>query len=302
VEAGIFLDYRGPVNFDVTESLLKRLKKNREYITLNKTTAKRVYSLAVECLENITKYSSSKTRDKKVMQPHILITRENNKIIIAAGNPVLSEEKPELIRKLDTINNSDEAALKSSFEKKINSDLGNNNKCAGLGLIFMALKTGNKIEYSFYPLTDDRLYFEIKLSLNKYIMRKLTIDKTSSTPLVVLDPDKRFGLISGESRPSDVREFYDQILSWMNEFSSYLTKSDNSKDPFTFSFDLEYFNSSSGKLILDICKVLARLKTKGINIIVNWYSETEDEDMLEAGKEMSRIVNLPFEYLESERI
>jgi hypothetical protein len=273
VEAGIFLDYYGPVNFIVTESLLKKLKQNKEYRALNKTTSKRVYSLAVECLENISRYSSEMTSDIKVMQPHILIRLDNEKIVIISGNPVRSEEKPRLIRKLEKINKSDEAALKSLFEKKINS-----------------------------AINDNCLYFEIKLSLKKFIMRKLTIDKTSNTPLVVLDPDKRRGLISGESRPSDVREFYDQILSWMHEFSTYLTKSDSSKDPFTFSFDLEYFNSSSGKLILDICKVLAGLKTNGINVIVNWHSEKEDEDMLEVGKEMSRIVNLPFEYLESERI
>jgi hypothetical protein len=301
VEAGIFLDYYGPVNFIVTESLLKKLKQNKEYRALNKTTSKRVYSLAVECLENISRYSSEMTSDIKVMQPHILIRLDNEKIVIISGNPVRSEEKPRLIRKLEKINKSDEAALKSLFEKKINSDI-NNDECAGLGLLYMALKTGNKIDYSFNPINDNCLYFEIKLSLKKFIMRKLTINKTSNTPLVVLDPDKRRGLISGESRPSDVREFYDQILSWMHEFSTYLTKSDSSKDPFTFSFDLEYFNSSSGKLILDICKVLAGLKTNGINVIVNWHSEKEDEDMLEVGKEMSRIVNLPFEYLESERI
>jgi hypothetical protein len=301
VETGIFLDYYGPVNFAVTESLLKKLKKNKEYRALNKTTSKRVYSLAVECLENITRYSSEITSDIIERQPHILIRRDNERIEIISGNPIRIEEKPSLMRKLEKINKSDEAALKFLFEKKINSDL-NNNKCAGLGLLFMALKTGNKIDYRFDMITDDNLYFEIKLSLKKYIMRKLTIDKTSSTPLVVLDPDKRLGLISGESRPSDVREFYGQILSWMHEFSTYLIKSDSSKDPFIFSFDLEYFNSSSAKLILDICKVLAGLKTNGINVIVNWHSEKEDEDMLEVGKEMSRIVNLPFEYLESERI
>ena len=49
---------------------------------------------------------------------------------------------------------------------------------AGLGFIFMVLKSGNKISYSFNPLTDGYLYFEIQISLNKYIMRKLIIDQT----------------------------------------------------------------------------------------------------------------------------
>jgi hypothetical protein len=144
------------------------------------------------------------------------------------------------------------------------------------------------------------LNFEVKISLKKNIMRKLIIEKTSSSPGVVLDPENKVYLISGESRPPDVREFYDQILSWLKEFSLYLVSPDYNKDPVVFSFNFEYFNSSSGKLILDICKVLAGLRLKGINILVKWYYEKEDGDMLEVGKEMSRIVKFPFEYVESE--
>ena len=107
-------------------------------------------------------------------------------------------------------------------------------------------------------------------------------------------------MISGESRPSDVRAFYDQILSWLQEFSLFLVSSGNNEEPVVFNFNFEYFNSSSGKLILDICKVLAGLRLKGINIIVKWVHEKEDGDMLEAGKEISKIVKFPFEYVESE--
>jgi hypothetical protein len=115
-----------------------------------------------------------------------------------------------------------------------------------------------------------------------------------------MDPEKEIYMISGESRPPDVREFYDQILSWLQEFSLYLLGPDYKKGPVIFNFNFEYFNSSSGKLILDICKLLAGLRLKGINIIVKWYYEKEDGDMLEVGKEMSRIVKFPFEYVESE--
>ena len=131
-------------------------------------------------------------------------------------------------------------------------------------------------------------------------MRKLTIEKTASSPKVVLDPENDVYLISGESRPPDVREFYNQILSWLQEFSLYLNGPDYNKGPIIFNFDFEYFNSSSGKLILDICKILAGLRLQGINIIVKWYYEKEDGDMLEVGKEMSRIVKFPFVYIESE--
>jgi hypothetical protein len=298
-ESGIFLDYHGPVDLSVIELLLKKLKKTKEFTALNQTTRKRTYALVVECLENIAKHSVLKSSDDPGMRSHISISKENDKIIVAAGNPVTDDVKDNLVMKLDHINQLDEAALKTLYEHVINRDPIPDEKGAGLGLISMSIKSGNKINFSFNPLTNGYLYFEIQISINKYIMRKLIIDQTSCSPKVILDPEKKIYQISGESRPPDVREFYDQILSWLNDFSLHLTKQEGKKDPVTFSFNFEYFNSSSGKLILDICKVLARLRSKGINITVKWHFEKEDYDMLEVGKEMSKIVKFPFEFIES---
>ncbi|HUX57047.1 MAG TPA: SiaC family regulatory phosphoprotein [Bacteroidales bacterium] len=298
-ESGIFLDYHGAVDLSVIELLLVKLKKTKEFGALNKITSKRTYALAVECLENIYKHSALKSSDDQRMLPHISVKEKNDKIIIVAGNPVSFESKDKLVRRLDHLNQSDEAALKTMHENIIRSDLKQNANGAGLGLIFMAMKSGNTIKYSFNPLTSNYLYFEIQISLNKYIMRKLIIDQTPNSPKVILDPEKKIYHISGESRPPDVREFYDQILSWLDDFSIYLVKSDDMKDPVIFNFNFEYFNSSSGKLILDICKILAGLQLKGFNVTINWHFEKDDVDMLEVGKEMSKIVKFPFEYIES---
>jgi len=299
-ESGIFLDYRGQVDYDVLNSLLKKLKKTKEFKQLNKITGKRVYSVVVECLENICKHGELEVSDDPLLHSHLTISKQNDKILINAGNPVTDDVKDNIINRLDHLNNSDEMTLKELYENKIRSELEDNEKCAGLGFIHIALKSGNKIIYNFNPLVNGYLYFEIQITINKYIMRKLTIEKTASSPKVVLDPENDVYLISGESRPPDVREFYNQILSWLQEFSLYLNGPDYNKGPIIFNFDFEYFNSSSGKLILDICKILAGLRLQGINIIVKWYYEKEDGDMLEVGKEMSRIVKFPFVYIESE--
>jgi hypothetical protein len=301
-ESGTFLDYRGSLDFDVIDFLLKKLKKTREFKDLNRTTGKRVYFVVVECLENILKHAELELSENPATNSHISVRMQNDKIIVNAGNPVAGDVKEDIVQRLESLNNSDEATLKSLYDNKIRSELLNNEECAGLGFIQMVLKSGNKIAYSFKPLTNGYLYFEIEITLNKYIMRKLIIEKTTSSPKVILDPEKEIYLISGESRPPDVREFYDQILSWLQEFSQYLLGPDYKKTPVIFNFNFEYFNSSSGKLILDICKALAGLRLKGINIIVKWYHEKEDGDMLEVGKEMSKIVKFPFEYIETEII
>ncbi len=131
------------------------------------------------------------------------------------------------------------------------------------------------------------------------MISKLIIDKTNTTPQVVLDPERKIYSISGESRPSDVREFYDQVISWLIDFRWEFTNSKDFKEPINFSFHLAYFNSSSAKLILDICKILASLKLNGFNVTINWFYDPDDVDMLEVGKEISNIVKVPFEYVES---
>jgi hypothetical protein len=297
-ESDIFLDYRGPLDFAIIDSILKKLKESREFILLNKTTGKRLYSMVVECLENICKHADLKLANNPATYSHILARRENDKIVIIAGNPVTDAAKNNISARIDHINNSNEDTLISSYEEKIKGDVISDDKCAGLGFIYMALKSGNKLAYSFIPLIGDFSYFEIKITLNKYIMRKLIIERKSSSPEVILDPEKQIYLISGESRPPDVREFYGQIVTWLEDFGSQIIKSKDIRDPFVFNFNFEYFNSSSGKLILDICKILAGLNSKGANITINWHFDKDDYDMLEAGKEISRIVKFPFEYVE----
>ena len=174
-ESGILLDYHGKVDLKVIDLLLKNLRSKNEFKTLNKITGKRIYSLVVECLENISKNSVVQSSNDRQMQSHISVRKENKVIIIISGNPVPADAKDNLIRRLDQVNNLDEAALKALFEKKINSESKNGENGAGLGLIHIALKSGNKIIYSFSPLTNGYLYFEMQITLNRYIVRKLII-------------------------------------------------------------------------------------------------------------------------------
>jgi len=248
-KSGIILEYHGPIDLPVIELLLAKLKKKtKELVSLNIKIRKRVYGVAVECLENIYNYSAINSSNDKKLQPHLTIKKDNKKIIVTAGNPVRNREKDKLTKRLDEIKQSNKKELKDLCADQINNDL-------------------------------------------KQV--------TASSPMVLLDPDRKIYQISGESRPPDVKEFYSRIISWLNDFSIYLIKSGDMKEPVAFNFNFEYFNSSSGKLILDICKILAGLRLKGFNVTVNWHFEKEDVDMLEVGKEMSKIVKLPFEYIES---
>lgn len=130
-------------------------------------------------------------------------------------------------------------------------------------------------------------------------MKKLIIEQSSNSPKVILDPENRKFEISGESRPENVNELYMPILEWFDKFDMELSteKYLENKDQLEFNFNFEYFNSISAKFILDIFKKIGKLRTKDEGIHVKWHYEKDDEDMLEVGKEMSRLVRFPFDYI-----
>ena len=166
--SGIFLEHYGPVDLSVIEQLLSKFKKAKEYCSLNTIIRKRAYGLLVESIENIYKHSALKLSDDQRLQPSISVREESDKIIIVACNPVSNSAKDKLVSRLDQLNQSDDVVLRAMHEDKINSNIRRCRNGAGLGLIYIALKSGNRISYSFRPLTEDYLNFEIQISLNKY--------------------------------------------------------------------------------------------------------------------------------------
>ena len=78
--------------------------------------------LLLSVLKISYKHSALKSSNDQGMQPHISVRKENDKIIIKAGNPVPNDAKDKLVRRLDHINKLDEAALKAIYENRINHD------------------------------------------------------------------------------------------------------------------------------------------------------------------------------------
>ena len=117
-------------------------------------------------------------------------------------------------------------------------------------------------------------------------MEILNLEGTEDTPKIILDKKNGIFEISGRSLPEDSAEFYRPVLEWIAEFA----KDPNSSTEFVFK--LEYFNTASSKLILDVLSALEDIQ--GMKIM--WYYHEDDEDMEEAGQEFSELVEIPFEF------
>lgn len=122
-------------------------------------------------------------------------------------------------------------------------------------------------------------------------MEIIKIKGTEDTPSVILDKDQNIFEISGRSLPEDVSMFYEPILSWIDDYA----EAPNAQT--VFNFKLEYFNTASSKVILDILLKFEDIHEKGNKVVVKWHYREDEEDMLEAGEEYADIVEIPFEYV-----
>ncbi len=124
-------------------------------------------------------------------------------------------------------------------------------------------------------------------------MEDIRIEGTPKTPSVVFDTKGGSLEIKGRSIPENSIEFYKPLIDWIESYSQApQTKT-------ILNIQLEYFNTSSSKCILDLFKKLEAINNE---ITINWYYEEDDEDMLEAGEDYDAIINIPFKMIEIEEM
>ncbi|MCT4588835.1 MAG: DUF1987 domain-containing protein [Carboxylicivirga sp.] len=122
-------------------------------------------------------------------------------------------------------------------------------------------------------------------------MEVINIAGTDDTPNVILDKDNAKFEISGRSLPEDVNMFYEPILEWIDAYAEAPVEKTE------FHFKLEYFNTASSKVILDILLKFEEIVEGGNDVVIKWHYHEEEEDMLEAGEEYADIVEIPFDYI-----
>ena len=124
-------------------------------------------------------------------------------------------------------------------------------------------------------------------------MEKLQIKGSWKSPHIILDPSGNFE-IWGRSLPENVIDIYTPVLAWLDAYAKQPAPDTN------IEVKLEYFNTSSSKLLYEIFKRFESIKKAGNNINVKWYFESDDPDLEEEGKMFADLVDLPVEMVSVE--
>lgn len=118
---------------------------------------------------------------------------------------------------------------------------------------------------------------------------KLEKEKTGSTPYILIDEEKRYLKLEGESFHENVSAFFREIGQWLKAF----LKTDF--EIFTFDCELHYFNSSTAKLLLNFLLEMDEHSQAGKKVVVNWIADEDNDIIIECGEDFrEEIRNLEF--------
>lgn len=133
-------------------------------------------------------------------------------------------------------------------------------------------------------------------------MENLHLNPTQNTPLINCDSKTNIISIEGESRPENIRTFYANLFDWLDNYEKLLyyavSLSENEKK-IELNFKLEYFNSSSLKVFMEVIDKLQKIEkgSNKIKLVINWQYDEDDEDILDSGKEFEKMTGAKMNFI-----
>jgi hypothetical protein len=83
---------------------------------------------------------------------------------------------------------------------------------------------------------------------------------------------------------------FSRIEEWVNKYVS------DPEDTTTVDVYLEYLNTANLAHYNILLRKLVSVNSPEKKIIINWYTEEGDEDMIEKGEYLSEMLNIPFDF------
>ena len=148
------------------------MESKMDYMEESPKLKKKVFNVLVECLQNLYHHiDSNDDQDRNFTRIEaksalFMIAKKDNHFVIRTGNYIDNESAAELEKRLDTINGMDKDELKKYYQEVLNNGALSEKGTAGLGMIDIARKSGNKLEYQFLPINEQNSFFCLNIKID----------------------------------------------------------------------------------------------------------------------------------------
>lgn len=158
--------YRGEFTQNLQQHILSLAEKNIEREKISGKIKKRVFHIMVESIQNISRHGDAHDEETSDYCSMFSIQKEKQWYYITTGNIIENSKIDDLKSKLDKINSLDQAELDKFYREVLGNGQLSAKGGAGLGLIEMVRKSGNKLSYEIEKVNDENSFFYLHSNIN----------------------------------------------------------------------------------------------------------------------------------------
>lgn len=129
-------------------------------------------------------------------------------------------------------------------------------------------------------------------------METLDIPPSGYYPGIRFVPDTGKFEITGISLPENVMDFYGPVIDWLERYEQEYVEQAlrEGRKELELKFMLDYYNSGTIRYLISILNKMKSCLDKGMNVTIRWYYDEDDEHLLDSGKELADLTQLPFTF------
>lgn len=169
------LVYDGEITHQITKAFTSLAEHKMNSYSEDSSIKRKVFHVMVECLQNLSKHAEGYQYKGNIGKHNngIFIVgrigKEESEYQVITGNAVDKNKVPELKALLEKINQLDKEGLKELFKKQMREGSVSHKGGAGLGLIDIARKTGEKLDYHFEEMDENNKFFILRTKISRNV-------------------------------------------------------------------------------------------------------------------------------------
>ena len=169
-ERNILLSFKGMVTSDLLTTILSIMESKMEAYEEKPKVKKKVFNVLVECLQNLYHHidkdadidENAATHDNSAL---LMIAKNENDYKIMTGNYMETKHVNTLQEKLELVNSMDKAQLKAYYKEILSNGARSEKGTAGLGMIDIARKSGQKLGFDFKQVENGLTFFSLTVKV-----------------------------------------------------------------------------------------------------------------------------------------
>ena len=126
-----------------------------------------MFHILVECLQNLYHHSYFKQNVSDETSVILMIAKKKDGYSIVTGNYILKNSVIKLKDRLEEINEMSKEEMKEYYKAVLNNGTFSEKGGGGLGIIDIARKSSEKLEYGFIPIDQNNSFFSLNVTINQ---------------------------------------------------------------------------------------------------------------------------------------